>query len=92
MEVETPLFHNNLLPDLIQVNFLPNSTVDAPNTEHLPPAFIAALAGDGIGIIRLEINIRGKARFINTLSHDLRTYAIDFIKRQSALDQYQLMK
>jgi hypothetical protein len=46
VEVETPLFHNNLPPDLIQVNFLPNSTVDVPNFEHLPPAFIAALAGD----------------------------------------------
>jgi hypothetical protein len=46
LEVETPLLHNNLLPDLVHVNFLPNSTVDEPSIEHLLPAFIAALAGD----------------------------------------------
>ena len=41
----TPLFQTNLLPDLMQVNFLPADIDVAPTFEHLSPAFTAAKDG-----------------------------------------------
>jgi hypothetical protein len=40
----TPLFHNNLLPDFMQVNFLPLAVAVAPALVHFAPALTAALA------------------------------------------------
>jgi hypothetical protein len=40
----TPLFHNNLLPDFMQVNFLPPVVAVDPALVHFDPALTAALA------------------------------------------------
>ncbi len=40
-----PLFHTRVLPDLIQVNFLPCENFIWPLVVHLEPALIAAKAG-----------------------------------------------
>ena len=45
----TPLFHTNLFPDLMQVNFLPPTIAVAPALVHFAPALIAAKEG---GVIR----------------------------------------
>jgi hypothetical protein len=41
----TPLFHNNLLPDFMQVNFLPLAVAVAPALVHFAPALTAANEG-----------------------------------------------
>ena len=38
----TPLFHTSLLPDLMQVNFLPDAVAIAPALVHFAPALGAA--------------------------------------------------
>ena len=44
----TPLFHTNLFPDLMQVNFLPPAIAKAPALVHFAPAFTAAKEGAAI--------------------------------------------
>ena len=44
----TPLFHTNLFPDLMQVNFLPPAIAIAPALVHFEPALIAAKEGAAI--------------------------------------------
>ncbi len=44
----TPLFQTSLLPDLMQVNFLPDAVAVAPVFVHLAPALAAAKEGPAI--------------------------------------------
>jgi hypothetical protein len=44
----TPLFQTSLLPDLMQVNFLPATVDVAPTFVHLAPALAAAKEGPAI--------------------------------------------
>ena len=44
----TPLFHTNLFPDLMQVNFLPPAIAKAPALVHFAPALTAAKEGAAI--------------------------------------------
>ena len=41
-----PLFQTNLLPDLMHVNFLSDSTATEPNLLHFEPGLVAAVAMD----------------------------------------------
>ncbi len=44
--IATPLFHTSFVPDLMQVNFLPEAVAVDPTFEHLVPAFgVAACTG-----------------------------------------------
>jgi len=44
----TPLFHTNLFPELMQVNFLPPAIAKAPALVHFAPALTAAKEGAAI--------------------------------------------
>jgi len=46
--IATPLFQTSLLPDLMQVNFLPATVDVAPTFVHLAPALAAAKEGPAI--------------------------------------------
>jgi hypothetical protein len=49
--IVTPLFHTSFLPDLTQVNFLPEAVAVAPAFVHLAPALTAANDGATISDI-----------------------------------------
>ena len=50
--IATPLFQTSFVPDLIQVNFLPEAVAVAPTFAHLSPVFTAAKDGT----VNREIN------------------------------------
>jgi hypothetical protein len=59
--VATPLFHANLFPDLMQVNFLPLTVEVAPAFVHLAPALTAAFEGAAVISVR-ETNMASTRR------------------------------
>ena len=58
----TPLFHNNFLPFLIQVYFLPAAVLICPTFLHASPALTAAL--------EIEVLVLKVKRATNTMASD----------------------
>jgi hypothetical protein len=57
VDLTTPLFQTNLLPDLMHVKVLPDATEVIPALLHLAPALAAAFAGTiGVAIKRANTN------------------------------------
>ncbi len=52
LDIKTPLFQINFLPDLMHVNFFPEEIELAPNFEQVPPAFVALQAG----VEKIDVN------------------------------------
>jgi hypothetical protein len=63
--IATPLFHTSFLPDLTQVNFLPEAVAVAPALVHFAPAFTAAKVG-------AEIRDKDSSRASNTRARVMR--------------------
>ena len=63
--IATPLFHTSLLPDLIQVNFLPAAIAVDPAFVHLVPALAAANDGAAIKEIKRANAKTWRERFMS---------------------------
>ena len=63
--IATPLFQTSFVPDLTQVNFLPDAVAVVPALVHLAPAFTAAKVG-------AEIRDKDSARASNTRARVMR--------------------
>jgi hypothetical protein len=61
----TPLFQTSFVPDLMQVNFLPEAVAVAPALVHFAPAFTAAKVG-------AEIRDKDSSRASNTRARVMR--------------------
>jgi hypothetical protein len=67
VDLTTPLFQTNFLPDLIHVNVFPDATVVIPALLHLAPALAAAFAGT-IGVAMKRANTNKNATILFNMS------------------------